>query len=224
MIKRVPQNSILVELEKVSDDQYKFASGLSIFLNTTYKPENYQRIYGKCAAVPDILTKGDLIKWDTEDSRHIDSIVPEVEIGDRVYFTYISVNRTNLIEYEGKMYYRINYAQILCVVREAVTIPIGGWILCEEYYGENTESIEVEGRKVYGEVSKSGLITSIIKKPSQKQAIVKIVGKPLKEDNMELESGDLVVFANKIGFKNNIEGVDYVFLRYWDVMAVIDRV
>lgn len=265
MIKRIPQNSILVELEKLSDNEYRFASGHKIIINTTYKPENFVRIYGTCVAIPDILTKGDLIKFDQEDPRHINSIIPEVKVGDKVYFTYIVLNKSNLLEWEGRSYYSINYQHILCVVRDkpieididSLTnyctknnlelketldkilnkevvegidivrqkeiIPIGGNVICDEYYGENAKPIEVEGRQIFGEISNSGLITSIIKKASQKEAIVRITGAPLKEDNQELKPGDIVCFPPKFGFKNNIEGKDYLFVKYWDIQAIIGK-
>lgn len=223
MITRIPQNSILVELEKISDNEYKLASGHTLFLNTTYKPENHVRIYGKCVAIPDALHKGDLAKWEEGDYRHISSIVPEVQIGDTVYFSYVAVNRHNLLEWEGKSYYSVNYSKILCTVREGKIIPIGGNIMCEEYYGADAEPIEVEGRKMYGIVSKSGFISEILHKPLEQYATVKIIGTPLKEDSdTGLKEGNVVVFKKKMSFKNNIEGKDYLFLKYWDIQAVIE--
>lgn len=255
MIKRGTKNSVLVELEKIAEDEYRFSSGAKIFI-PNYAAEqrselqlkvdaNNQRIYGECVAVPEILTKGDMVKFDNEDIRFIDSIEPEVRVGDRVYFSYLSVNKGSLVEHEKKMYCNINYSSILCVVRNGhyteygytedgqrvplglakttQIIPIGGNIMCEEYYGENATHTEVDGKKVFGQVSKSGLITSIIKAPSQKEAIVRIVGKPLKEDVMEVEPGQIVTFPNKFGFKNNIEGTDYLFVKYWDIHAIVGQ-
>ncbi len=224
MIKRGTKNSVLVELEKLSDDEYRLESGVKLFINTTYKPEQHQRIYGTCVAVPEVLTKGDMVKFDDpDDIRCVDSIEPEVRIGDKVYFSYHIVQKNNLLEYEGKTYCNIPYSQILCVVREKEVIPIGGHIMCEEYWGKNATQTDIGGQKVFGEVSSSGLITSIIQKPSQKEAIVRIVGSPLKGDLMEVEPGDIVAFPNKFGFKNNIEGADYLFIRYWDIQAIVGR-
>lgn len=104
---------------------------------------------------------------------------------------------------------------------DKIIIPIGGNILCEEYYGKDATYTEVDGKKIYGTESKSGLITSIIKKPSQRHAVVKIVGTPLKEDTMELQPEDIIMFPDRFGFKNNIEGKDYLFVKYWDVNAIV---
>jgi co-chaperonin GroES (HSP10) len=221
MIKRGNKNSVLVELEKLSDNEYSFASGVKLFMDTSYKPEEHQRIYGKCVAIPEVLTKGDMVKFEEGDYRFVDSIVPEVQIGDTVYFNYVSVNKQNLIEYEGKSYCNINYSAILCVVREGKIIPIGGNIMCKEYYGKGATFTEVGGVKVFGELSSSGLITSIIKKPSQRHAVVRITGTPLKGDSIEVSPGDVIMFPNKFGFKNNIEGKDYLFVKYWDVHAIV---
>lgn len=262
MIKHGTKNCVLVELEKLSDDEYVFSSGAKLYLNNTYKPENFVRIYGECVAVPEILTKSDQIKYETGDFRFADSIEPEVKIGDRVYFAYTAVHKGSLLEYEGKCYCNIPYSAILCVVREIKgyydaseasimrefyqtgkvseetknlpenkvplsynkIIPVGGNIMCEEYFGKDAQMIEVNGYKIHVESSKSSsLITNIIKKSSDTQARVKIVGKPLKEDNMELKPGDLITFPNKFGFKNNIEGTDYVFLKYWDIHGILEE-
>jgi co-chaperonin GroES (HSP10) len=233
MIKRGTKNSVLVALEKISEDEYQFACGVKLFI-PNYAAEqagnlqlninaHTQRIFGECVAVPEALTKGDMIKFDSDDYRFVDSIKPEVQIGDRVYFEYACVNKGSLLEHEGKMYCNINYASILCVVRNEEIIPIGGNILCEEYYGKDAQYTEVGGKKVFGEVSKSGLITSIIKKPSQKEAIVKIIGTPLQGDEMELRPGDIITFPYKFGMPNNIEGKDCLFVKYWDVHAVIEN-
>jgi co-chaperonin GroES (HSP10) len=102
-------------------------------------------------------------------------------------------------------------------------IPIGGNIMCDEYYGKGATFTDVGGVKVFGELSKSGLITSIVKKASEKTAVVRIVGTPLKEDNMELSAGDLITFPNKFGFKNKIEDKEYLFIKYWDVHGIINE-
>jgi co-chaperonin GroES (HSP10) len=235
-MKRGTKNSVLVELEKISDDEYQLGSGVKLFINTTYKPEQHQRIYGTCVAIPEMLTKGDQIKFEEGDYRFTDSIEPEVKVGDRVYFTYLVVRKENLVEYEGKSYYNIPYSQILCVVREvegyntlygnklsksSAIIPIGGNILLEEYYGKDATEIEVDGKKIFVQMGKS-LVTGIAK-PSTKEGIVRIVGSPLKEDLMEVSCGDIVTFPNKFGFKNNIEGTDYLFVKYWDIQAIVGQ-
>jgi co-chaperonin GroES (HSP10) len=266
-MKRGTKNSVLVELEKLSDDEYQLGSGVKLFINTTYKPEQHQRIYGTCVAIPEMLTKGDQIKFEEGDYRFTDSIEPEVKVGDRVYFTYLVVRKENLVEYEGKSYYNIPYSQILCVVRDVPAgfrldvpkafeyckengieweylldqvlnkgidldfkvntpatkeiIPIGGNILLEEYYGKDATEIEVDGKKIFVQMGKS-LVTGIAK-PSTKEGIVRIVGSPLKEDLMEVSCGDIVTFPNKFGFKNNIEGTDYLFVKYWDIQAIVGQ-
>jgi co-chaperonin GroES (HSP10) len=270
MINRIPQNAVLVELEKLADDEYQLASGVKIYMDTSFRPEHRQRIYGKCVAIPDALTKdGGMIRYTEGDFKFMDSIVPEVQIGDTVYFNYTVVNRFNLVEYEGKSYYKVDYSSIICVVRDIPEgfamdidrlmdycketnqefddvvdqilgkglkppiyetlrparrdiIPIAGNILCEEYYGKDATHVEVDGHKIHGEVSSSGLITKLIHKPSQKHGVVKITCTPLKgDDSVEVEVGDIILFPDKFGFKNNIEGTDYLVLKYWDIQAVV---
>jgi co-chaperonin GroES (HSP10) len=142
------------------------------------------------------------------------------------------VNKLNLLEYEGKSYCNIPYSEILCVVRDGIfasdqdkiIIPIGGNIMCEEYFGKDAEMIEVNGFKIHVVNSKSStLITDIVKKASNRHGRVKIVGKPLKGDVMEMKPEDLITFPEKFGFKNNIEGTDYLFLKYWDIHGILEE-
>jgi co-chaperonin GroES (HSP10) len=232
LIKRGTKNSVLVEIEKLSEDEFKLSSGVKIFTNPAYAAKqrgelqldidaDNQRIYGTCVAVPEFLVRGDLIKYEEGDYRHLDSVEPEVQVGDRVYFSYVSVNKGNLIEYEGKFYCNINYTSILCVVRnEKEIIPIAGNIMCEEYFGRDVSLTKVGGDKFYGEKRKSGLI-GVIAKPPERYGIVRIIGAPLKGDKIEVQPGDIVMFPDKFGFKNNIEGKEYLFIRYWDVHAIV---
>jgi chaperonin GroES len=272
MIKKGTKNSVLVEIEKLSEDEYQFEGGFKLYMPGYSAKQrgsqqidvdtDKQRIFGTCVAIPDGLSKGDLVKFDSaEDMKFVDSIEPEVQVGDRVYFSYIALSKSNLVEFEGKSYCNINYSSILCVVRKerfwynkndvAVMdrftgkisneefnniyldpndrvdlvldkiIPIGGNIICEEYYGKDAQSIEVDGKTIHAETSASGLITGIIKKPSQKHAVVKITGTPLKGDEIGVEPGDLVVFPDRFGFKNDIEGKEYLFLKYWDIISIM---
>jgi chaperonin GroES len=248
MIKKGTKNSVLVEIEKLSEDEYQFEGGFKLYMPGYSAKQrgsqqidvdtDKQRIFGTCVAIPDALSKGDLVKFDSaEDMKFVDSIEPEVQVGDRVYFSYIALCKSNLVEFEGKSYCNINYSSILCVVRKVILtidldtvkedieideiIPIGGNIICEEYFGKDAKSIEVDGKTIHAETSASGLITGIIKKPSQKHAVVKIVGTPLKGDDMPVEPGDIVVFPDRFGFKNDIEGKEYLFLKYWDIISIL---
>jgi co-chaperonin GroES (HSP10) len=261
-MKRGVKDSILVELEKLSENEFSFSSGVKLYVDTSYKPEWHVRIYGECVLTPEVLTKSDQIKYVEGDYRYIDSIEPEVKVGDRVYFTYISADKRNIVEYNKKCYCKIPYSSILCVVRKGIAIdivkatdyckennlefnsvvsdiiekkielpfslphdqiiPIGGNIMLEEYYGEDAESVDVDGKKVFGKVSASGLITGIAK-PSSRHGVVRIVGSPLKGDDVEVEAGDIVMFPDKFGFKNNIEGKDYLFVKYWDIQAIVGK-
>jgi co-chaperonin GroES (HSP10) len=230
MIKRGTKNSVLIEIEKLSEDEYQLG-GLKLFRpNYAAKQRSEiqldveakdQRIYGACVAVPEMLVKGDIIKFEEGDFKQLDSVEPEVQVGDRVYFSYASVNKGSLIRHEGKMYVNINYGSILCVVRDCKIIPIAGWVMCDEYYGKDATTVEVDGKKIVGEVSKSGLITSIVKKPSQRYGVIKIIGTPLKGDKINVTEDEIVLFPDKFGFVNNIEGREYMFIRYWDIIAVL---
>jgi co-chaperonin GroES (HSP10) len=128
MITHVPKDFVLVKLEKKSENEYRFSSGLIIHIDTSFKPTHYQRIYADVVAIPlGLREDGDLVKWDNEDPKRLDSIVQDVLPGDRIYFNYTALNNYAIIEYDGVTYYKINYASIICTVRDiepAVEIDI----------------------------------------------------------------------------------------------------
>ncbi len=106
MIKNVPKDFILVKLEKTSENEYKFSSGLTIYIDTSFKPTLHQRIFADVVAIPNGLRPdGDLVKWEDEDPKRLDSVFPDVRVGDRLYFNYTALNNYSILEYEGLTYY-----------------------------------------------------------------------------------------------------------------------
>jgi co-chaperonin GroES (HSP10) len=227
---RTPINKILVKLEKKSENVYTFANGTEIFFyngeeayrDGTYNPHNYTRIYGEVAVIPDRLTRDDrfLVYVDSELALYEDSIVPEVQVGDRIYFHYISVQDNNFIQIDKEMYYSIPYSSVLCVVRDKKIIPIGGYVLSEPYYGEGVHVANMpDGTTI--RVKKIGSFELPVYDPLPNQAVVKHVGTPLKGFDSELSVGDIILIQDKRTHKNTIEGVEYYTTREIEIEAVL---
>ncbi len=78
---RTPTDKILVKLDRAFNDEIKTSSGLVLFQDTSYSPEQHVTIQGEVIAIPDKLSS-DPFKKD---------IVPEVEVGDTLFFSYTVV-------------------------------------------------------------------------------------------------------------------------------------
>jgi co-chaperonin GroES (HSP10) len=202
-------NSLIVEVGAQYEDTVQYGS-LSIFIDPLFKPTHNARIYGIVKATP----KG---KCYNEDGNEIEA---DVQVGDKVYFHYLSTFDENARVYGD--YYRIPYCWIFCVVRNDDIIPIGGWTLCEKVIEneDEFESVEVGGVKINATTSKSGLVTSVEKVSSVRISVLKYIGKPLKDFlPLNLSSGDKVVIDKNTNFENVIEGKTYYTVRQGDILG-----
>lgn len=202
-------NSLIVEVGAQYDDTVQYGS-LSIFIDPLYKPTHNARIYGVVKAIP----KG---KCYNEDGIEIEA---DVQVGDKVYFHYLATFDENACLYGN--YYRIPYCWIFCVVRGTDIIPIGGWTFCEKMVEgeEEFSQVEVNGVKISAVTNSSGLVTSIGKKESTKVAIMRHIGKPLKNVNpIGVNLGEKVLIEKSLNFENTIEGKSYYTIRQGDILG-----
>ena len=202
-------NSLIVEVGAQYDDTVQYGS-LSIFIDPLFKPTHNARIYGVVKAIP----KG---KCYNEDGIEIEA---DVQVGDKVYFHYLATFDENACLYGN--YYRIPYCWVFCVVRGTDIIPIGGWTFCEKMVEgeEEFSQVEVNGVKISAVTNSSGLVTSIGKKESTKVAIMRHIGKPLKNVNsIDVNSGEKVLIEKSLNFENTIEGKSYYTIRQGDILG-----
>lgn len=202
-------NSLIVEVGAQYDDTVQYGS-LSIFIDPLYKPTHNARIYGVVKAIP----KG---KCYNEDGIEIEA---DVQVGDKVYFHYLATFDENACLYGN--YYRIPYCWVFCVVRGTDIIPIGGWTFCEKMVEgeEEFSQVEVNGVKISAVTNSSGLVTSIGKKESTKVAIMRHIGKPLKNVNsIDVNLGEKVLIEKSLNFENTIEGKSYYTIRQGDILG-----
>lgn len=202
-------NSLVVEIGAQYDDSVQYGS-LTLFIDPLFKPTTHARIYGVVKAVP----KG---KCYNEDGIEIET---DVRVGDKVYFHYLATFDENACIFGN--YYRVPYCWIFCVVRGNDILPIGGWTFCEKVVDDEDEfeSIEVGGQRISAKQNSSGLVTDIQKKDSVKYAILKHIGKPLKNvEPLDVQVGEKVVIEKNTNFENVIEGKTYYTIRQSDILG-----
>lgn len=196
-IKQAPVNTVIVEVGSMLDDTVTYGS-LTLNIDPEFNPTKYARIYGRVIAVPEGKA------YATNELE----IEKDVQVGDIIYFHYLTTtDETNCIY--GN-YFKVPYYWIFCAVRDNAIIPIGSWTLCEKLVEETFNEVEVNGIKIQATLSQSGLVTSVIKKPSVKYAKLAHIGKTLVGvDALDVTQNDVVILEKNSNFVNTIEGKEY---------------
>ena len=134
------QDYIIFKTDKMFDDKvkYKGLNGREIIFDPSFQPWLHVRTYGEVVSVPLHLSSvpmplqepvGTPSYHDNAPIRfkHMRDIVPNVEVGDKIYFHYNTISMQNLVHQEGAhpdrtFYFKVRYDQVICAVREDKTI------------------------------------------------------------------------------------------------------
>jgi len=167
--------------------------------------------------------------------RFSSDIVPEVNVGDRIYFKRHTLNNA-----KNKMgalksskslellIFRVPYDSIYCSVRDGQIKMIGGWVLLEPIY-EDWDSIfkptyfdytTASGEKI-PRPKKDWIQIRTAPTHDNQRAKVAHIGTPLKGDTTDIEVGDVVLFKRQpreMEFQE-IEGKKYIILHQSQIMA-----
>jgi co-chaperonin GroES (HSP10) len=190
-------NHVIVEVDKQFQDTLETASGFSLYVDTTWKPAQYVRIFGKVLSIPLRGTN----RYSVENGK----IEPEVQVGDKIYFHYNVL--MNVENYLDENIWFIPYFHIFCAVRNKKIHMIGGWTLIEPII----EKKEKSGNILLPEFSKKKKINNF--------GILKHIGTPLKDQPaLGLKSGDYVYFSEMDCFENEIEGQTYYCMQQEDLL------
>jgi len=197
---------ILIHIEKKSDDTFQIGehtlflyNGLLNFSDGSYNPNDRTRIFGTVAAIPDDLS-GDYMNYS---EFQLKDVQKDVKVGDKAYFYYIVLNDDNVVFLDGKMYLRVRYDSVICVVRDSVIIPVAGHVL-------TTPKKKVET-----------VLLHSVEKDQELTAIVAHVPAPYIDQELGFEVGDTICYKPNSDFINTVEGVKYFTMKIEDVLAVI---
>lgn len=125
-----PVDKIVVEIDELFPDKKG-----SIYIDTTYNPQDHIRIFGKVVSAPRKVSK----------EYQSLGIKPVVQAGDRVYFNYLTCmspeNRLDVIE-DGvpKIYWLVDYHEAMAYVRDGQINTIGIWVLMEPVFHEEQKT------------------------------------------------------------------------------------
>jgi co-chaperonin GroES (HSP10) len=203
-----PSGKIYVKLDKRFNDEIITESGVRLFLDPTWRPEWNVCIHGEVVSIPHKL--GNQLENN--------GIMPVVEVGDKVYFSYqVALKEHRLFEVVNddgtrSQYWMVDYFHIWCAIRNGNVIMVGGKVAVEpeqEIRDEKIGSIFVP--------------ENYRKNTSKKRGTLRFIGKPLEgEPYLDVLPGDTVVFPEKCAFLNEIEGKEFYLVdqMYLDAREV----
>lgn len=117
-----PIYKIFVKIEKRFNDEIVTESGLKLYYDHTYSPEENSTIVGEVVAVP--------AKYDR--NNYGPDFQFNVKAGDKLYFHFnIVQDEANMIEVDGQQLWMVDYFDAIALVRDASIIPVGSYILID---------------------------------------------------------------------------------------------
>lgn len=118
---KCPVNNLLVTVDKKYNDNIG-----GLLLDTSFEPEQYATLNGVVISAPDKVEQD---YWRTK-------IQMNIKPGDEVWFRYGVIfdyksrregetpEYKNLIVYEGKEYWKVDYSEVICIVRDGqISVP-----------------------------------------------------------------------------------------------------
>lgn len=164
--------------------------------------------------------------------------VPEVEVGDRVYFHYnclLNIENFCWREPDGQLVYQIHYQNMFCAVRQPHAyddgllreiVMLNGYVLVSKVR-DLQEEFDVGGAKVSGRMNGKLLLIENEEdvkgntKAKYLSGILEHVGTSVGEVEYDIAQGARVLFRPNSQFENEIEGKTYYVMRQWDLVAVL---
>lgn len=116
-------NFCLVSVESKSDDRVRTESGVELYVDTTWHPEQYVTIRGRIDAVPmgidtRVLGFENCSGWDGK-------------VGDTCYFHYLTVDDESEIRFGMDVMYSCPINRVFCVVKDGDVRMLSDWEMVE---------------------------------------------------------------------------------------------
>src|ERR1700744_6093239 len=125
---KIPTDHVLVSIETTHEDFIGTDKlKLRLYHDKEVKSEQHIRTYGTVVGIPEKLadkSRADIEPIRREDVQdlsplaykhyefkdyHLDDIEPDVAVGDTIHFLWSAINKSNRVELEDKIYYKIRY-------------------------------------------------------------------------------------------------------------------
>lgn len=117
-----PIYKIFVTIDKRFQDEVVTESGLKLYKDSSFKPEENSTTVGVVAAIP--------VKHDT--ANFPPDFQFNVKHGDKLYFNFnITIDPTNCVEIDGEEFWMVDYFEAIALVRDGQIHPVGSYLLVE---------------------------------------------------------------------------------------------
>lgn len=204
---RAAYGTLIVKSPGVYNHYVKHGS-LTLYVDPLFKPGHRRVTSGEVhsipAGVPDYM-----------------KIVPEAQVGDKIYFHYNALSEDSLIPGSDGLF-TIPYDMVFCVVRNGEIIPLAGKILAEKAYDDDVVDLEIGGEIKKVKMSPSGIVIEVNCKHSEKFATLSHIGTPMiGQERPSVKVGDKIVYIKDGDFVNTIEGREYFVMNQTDILATL---
>tara|TARA_Y100001938_G_scaffold137547_1_gene201855 strand:+ start:236 stop:847 length:612 start_codon:yes stop_codon:yes gene_type:complete len=192
---------VVVQVDKDYQDTLELSSGVKLYLDTTYNPTHHVTIQGRVVAAP----VGKYVR--RSDGKYIKN---EIREGDMIWFNYLTVDPTNLVE-DTKNCYILDLEMVFCYLRGGTLTATSNHCLVKPLENKT---------KTFSDIIITGQ-----PKFSKNQGYVRFISTPLKNcEKSELERGDLVWFHERYAFENKINGDDYYVMETTNIESKITEI
>lgn len=187
----------VLELEKPMHDEVTLMNGAKIYLDTKYNEFEWRVTEGPVVSPP--------IKYDTG-----------VEEGDTLYFHHLVVMNEGQVLTGHDNHYLVRYDPDQTINNQAIAYKssksghiytLGGWALIKPLFEEEEGGI-IEVVSLEDKTTTRGVVS---------------FDSPFL-DELNVRSGDVVVFRDHMQYKITIDGVDYYRVRKEDLLYVEEEV
>lgn len=127
-----PQNNIIIQLEKKYDEEFVFESGLKLYKDINFHPEESVMLIGTVVSIPRSIIK----RVDYEGYNDLPEVGDKVLIRYDVVFAYTNQPDRdtpiykNLFVYEGVEYWMVDIMQVFAVQQGEDYKMLNGYIMC----------------------------------------------------------------------------------------------
>jgi co-chaperonin GroES (HSP10) len=218
-------NHVAVKVTGLSTDEFETEGGVKLYRTTQKTAVKEKSFYSHSDNIKGVVmgaptNSGDLvinsekshpITYDEQYVKKTTNGNPvDIEIGDLVYFNYLSVQNPTILErLEDGLVILVKYHDLYCKVIDGKIKMLNHYILYEPYNGESIEDFDVDGQSIKGTLITYGDLSLVVPKDGRKIGHGKVVscGKGIEGAYLHgVDRSDLILVHKKREQEIEIEG------------------
>lgn len=205
-----PLNIVFVKITKKLYDTIRFASGVTLYKNTSFHPEEASMCEATVVSLPRaVQDRFDYAGMSTFPMSPGDTILIRYDV---VFHYALQPDRDspvwkNILLWEGEEYWRVDIQQVFGILRKGYVEMLNGYIMCDPC------SVHVD----FGSFASP---TGFVVKQSNELYKVRYLGDPLPHDpNLQLHPGDHVHIRPGLAQNYETDWGDFSIIKQSHVLA-----